>query len=92
MERLSIEGLLRQYVDTLDSARSLTEVGRSDYEAHFTVARNFLARWRGGESEEGLRAAIAVEFASYRANPPAGLQAETVGGAFGALCRAIGVI
>jgi hypothetical protein len=91
MDRLSVEKLLREYVDALDLASRKFIPGneRYEYQPHHSMALNLLARWQGGESEEGLRAAVSVELADYRKNPPGGPQAETVGTAFGAVCSAV---
>ncbi|MBI3862523.1 MAG: hypothetical protein HY290_11570 [Planctomycetia bacterium] len=64
---------------------------RFDYEPHYASAWNMLARWQGGDSEDRLRAAVAIELTGYQANPPPGRQAKVVGAAFGAVCRAVGV-
>jgi len=93
MDRSSVERVLQEYVDALESAslRTLSR-DRYEYQPHYGTARNLLARWQGGESEECLRAAVVGVLADYRTNPPPGSHAEVVGAAFGAVCRTVGVM
>jgi hypothetical protein len=93
MDRPSVEGLLQAYAEALEATQTpAAGSARYEYQAGSATARNLLARWRGGESEERLKAAVEIELVGYRANPPAGRQGELIGAAFGAVCRAVGAM
>jgi hypothetical protein len=94
MDRPEVERLLSAYVDALATAIDASTGGtaRQEYLAHYDTARNVRTRWQGGEFEEHTKAAIEVELVGYRVSPPPGWQAEMVGGAFGVVCRALGVV
>ena len=93
-DRLTIEGLLDAYIDVLSSASSSATDGfsRSAYNSHLERAQQLLCRWKGGESLAALKTAVETELYLYRSEEH-GLagEAESVGRAFGELCRRVGV-
>jgi hypothetical protein len=92
--RVVLEERLAEYIAALQSALASTEfsVARNVYRERLDSARNILARWRGGESEASLKAALQVELYLFRAVGLCGREAESVSRAFGLVCRALGVI
>lgn len=86
-QRRHTEQLLDAYVAALDDAVASNFKFRSPLE----IASSLLFRWQGGESLDALRNALWLQWKTYNAFPPPGIEAERVGKAFGALCRFVGV-
>jgi hypothetical protein len=93
MDRLLIDSSLAAYLNVLSQASSSTEslVARETYQAHEQWADRLRARWQGGESHAALEAALYAEWIVFRGDRIPGPEAESVGRAFGDLCRTVGV-
>jgi hypothetical protein len=90
--RLKIDRLLTAYLTTLgDICLQSNDAASSLYRSHLKEAETIQARYRCGESEAGLLAALQVELRIFQSEELPGDQAELVGLHFGNLCRAVGL-